>query len=140
MITFYFMLLCVEGICLLNVLITAVILIIRIVRKRTVRKEIAVIGISFSLLICTFLFTESHPTHPRYNDWFVVGSHISEVKEVYGEFDTGEYTPGQRGRVAYYLFEHQGGVMPCHLPHYYYIEYDRSGIVTKIYEGGPIGG
>ena len=51
-----------------------------------------------------------------------------------------KYIYGKSGRVAYYIYRDDGWIMPDHLPHYYYIEYDENGLATKVYDGVAPGG
>lgn len=91
----------------------------------------AVVIIIFSALI--FLF--SHSTYYKYNDWWVKGRSLAEIEERYGDFDI------RLGSTAgYYIYTDNGWIMPDHLPHYYYMEYDENGIVRRVYEGLHPGG
>lgn len=65
---------------------------------------------------------------------------IYKVQEKYGAFDIGKINDGQKGRVGYYIYTDNGPIMPDHLPHYYYIEYDEWGKVYKVYDTCALGG
>ena len=55
----------------------------------------------------------------QYNDWWVQGRTISQVEARYGPFDI-----SRNGVLGYYIYTDNGPIMPDHLPHYYYLEYE----------------
>ncbi|MGN0682897.1 MAG: hypothetical protein ACI4JY_04385 [Oscillospiraceae bacterium] len=121
--------------------ITCIILImIRQVRKRKGKAIGISIGINALLLGGTILYTASHSTYYKYNDWAILQSNIYTIEEKYGEFDLGKVNDNQKGRVAYYIYTDNGPIMPDHLKHYYYIEYDENGIVYNVYDECQPGG
>ena len=63
------------------------------------------------------------------------GRTISQVEARYGPFDI-----SRNGVLGYYIYTDNGPIMPDHLPHYYYLEYDDNGIVRNVYEGVAPGG
>ena len=73
-----------------------------------------------------------HTTHYKYEDTWIIGRHITEVEERYGEFDIGEYEAGKSDRVGY-MVEDWFPVMRDPVPSYYYIEYNDEGVVTEVY-------
>lgn len=91
-------------------------------------------------IVISILWICSHSTYYKYNDWWVIGRTIPEIEAKYGDFDMNKYIYGKSGRVAYYIYRDDGWIMPDHLPHYYYIEYDENGIATKVYDGVAPGG
>ncbi len=104
-------------------------------------KAIAVsIGINFALLVVVILYALSHSTYYRYNDWAILQSNIHMVKQKYGEFDLGNIKENEKGKVAYYIYTDNGPIMPDHLKHYYYIEYDEWGVVYNVYDSCQPGG
>ncbi|MBE6649145.1 MAG: hypothetical protein E7614_06465 [Ruminococcaceae bacterium] len=110
-----------------------------------IRKHIGkALGVSLGIVSVLFVFTifyaSSHSTYYKYNDWSILQSNIYTVKEKYGEFDLGKITDNQKGTVAYYIYTDNGPIMPDHLMHYYYIEYDENGIVYNVYDGCQPGG
>jgi hypothetical protein len=52
----------------------------------------------------------------------------------------GTISEGHSGTVAYYIYKDNGPIMPDHLDHYYYMEYDENGIIYKVYDGCAPGG
>ena len=118
----------------------AIWLIIAIIKKRNIKKPILSLSASAVLLVAAVLFMHSHSTYYLFNDSRILGSHIQEVQKQYGEPDLGAYTNGASGRFGYYIYTDNGPVMPDHLDHYYYIEYDESGVVTRVYDGCQPGG
>lgn len=86
------------------------------------------------------LFTNSHATYYRFNDWAVSGSDVQYVTERYGEPDIDHYIPGKGGSLWYYIYTDDGPVMPDHLDHYYYIGLDENGRVIEIRETVSPGG
>lgn len=121
--------------------ITCIILImIRKVRQRKGKAIGISIGINALLFGGTILYTASHSTYYKYNDWAILQSNICTIEEKYGEFDLGKVNDNQKGRVAYYIYTDNGPIMPDHLKHYYYIEYDENGIVYNVYDECQQGG
>lgn len=110
-------------------------------KGRKHNKTIAVfIGINFALLVVIVLYALSHSTYYRYNDWAILQSNIHMVEQKYGEFDLGEIKENEKGKVAYYIYTDNGPIMPDHLKHYYYIEYDEWGMVYNVYDSCQSGG
>lgn len=93
-----------------------------------------------ALILLSALFCHSHPTYYKYNDVWIVGKNIHAVEEKYGTFQKSEIHEEVAGRVAYYLYNDNGPIMPDYLDHYYYIEYDENGIVCRVYAGAQAGG
>ena len=110
------------------------------IRKRKAKAIGISIGINAVLLTATVLYSLSHSTYCKYNDWSVLQSSIYTVEDKYGKFDLGKVTDNQKGCVAYYIYTDNGPVMPDHLKHYYYIEYDENGIVYNVYDACQPGG
>lgn len=126
---------------LLVIIIISVVLIIK--RKhnmKSIRSSIVSLVVSSLLLLTLVTFVASHPTYYKYNDWLILGSDISKVQQKYGDFDLGVVTDNKAGKVAYYIYTDNGPIMPDHLKHYYYIEYDEHGSVDKVYEASQPGG
>ena len=96
--------------------------------------------ISILLLLMLFLFIASHPTYYKYNDWIILYSNINIVQQKYGDFDLGSVTENKAGVVAYYIYTDNGPIMPDHMKHYYYMEYDEWGVIYKVYETIQPGG
>jgi len=67
-------------------------------------------------------------------------SNIYTVEQKYGEFDLGKIKDNAKGRVAYYIYTDNGPIMPDHLDHYYYMEYDERGVIYNVYDGVQPGG
>ena len=111
-----------------------------IIKKRKIKKQIISLSVSAVLLLVAVLFIGSHSTYYLFNDCRILGNHIQEVPKQYGEPDLGRYTNGTSGRFGYYIYTDNGPIMPDHLDHYYYIEYDENGIVTDVYDGCQPGG
>lgn len=121
-------------------IISAVWLSLRCIRKQ--KKKAAALSLAFSLLLfcAVWVFTLSHGTYYKYNDWRIVGQSIHAVEEKYGEFDLGAVTEHTAGWAAYYIYTDNGPVMPDYLEHYYYMEYDEHGVVYRVYGGCQPGG
>lgn len=110
------------------------------VRKCNKKAIIISMIINFILLVVTILYVSSHSTYYKYNDWSILQSNIYEIEQKYGEFDLGEIKEKQKGRVAYYIYTDNGPIMPDHLEHYYYMEYDEWGVIYNVYDGCQPGG
>ncbi len=122
------------------VLVGIVWLVVLCRKKKRVRKPIAVMLTSIILLLGLILFVASHSTYYKYNDWKMLISNINIIEEEYGLFDVGTPVKGKAGRVGYYIYTDNGPIMPDHLNHYYYLEYDEWGMVYNVYDGCQIGG
>ena len=121
--------------------IISVVLIIRNrIKHRRIKPNVIFLGICCVLLAALTLFIASHPTYYKYNDWTILNSSIYEVQEKYGDFDIGKIQPMKAGKVAYYIYTDEGPIMPDHLKHYYYMEYDVWGVVYNVYDECQPGG
>ena len=113
-------------------------------KSKKKHKPIKALSILLSMDVIIFaaslVFVLSHPTYYKYNDWEIIGSHISNVKNRYGKFDIGTVRTGHSGEAGYYIYTDDGPIMPDHLPHYYYIHYDENGIVDSVKDSIPVGG
>ena len=113
-------------------------------KSKKKHKPIKALSVLLSLDVILFaaslVFTLSHPTYYKYNDWKIIGSNISDVQNRYGNFDVGNVRTGHPGEVGYYIYTDDGPIMPDHLPHYYYIHYDENGIVDGVKDSIPAGG
>ena len=125
---------------LVLVLVGIVWLVVACERKKRVRKPIAVMVMSSILLLGLILFVASHSTYYKYNDWKMLISNINMIEEEYGPFNEGTPEKGKAGRIGYYIYTDNGPIMPDHLDHYYYLEYDEWGMVYNVYDGCQIGG
>lgn len=123
--------------------IVFLVMLIKAISKKK-HKPIKIISVLLSLDVILFafllVFVLSHPTYYKYNDWEIMGSHISDVQNRYGNFDIGIVQTGHPGEVGYYIYTDDGPIMPDHLPHYYFIHYDENGIVDSVKESIPEGG
>ncbi len=93
-----------------------------------------------SILCAVLLYVSSHSTYYKYNDWFILQSNIHKVEQKYGKFDLGEIKDNEKGRAAYYIYTDNGPIMPDHMKHYYYMEYDEWGVIYNVYDGLQPGG
>ena len=125
---------------LAGLIVSVILVIVRKIRKRKCKSVIISIGISFVLIAITVLHTISHSTYYKYNDWAILRSNIYMVEQKYGKFDLGEIKQNQRGTVAYYIYTDNGPIMPDHMEHYYYMEYDEKGDIYNVYDACAPGG
>lgn len=125
---------------IVGVIICIIFFITKLIRKKNRKTVIIAVCIHFLLLIATILYFSSHSTYYKYNDWIILQSNIHMIEEKYGEFDLGQIKDGEKGTVAYYIYTDNGPIMPDHLKHYYYIEYDEWGIVYNVYDSCQPGG
>ncbi|MGN0670853.1 MAG: hypothetical protein ACI4JZ_09925 [Oscillospiraceae bacterium] len=122
-------------------MIVCIVFLIRSIVKKSRKKPIVIAAaVNVVLLSAVLLFNASHATYYKYNDWAILNSNIHTVEQKYGEFDLGEIHDNHSGRAGYYIYTDNGPIMPDHLPHYYYMEYDEQGIVRKVYDGVYPGG
>lgn len=99
------------------------------------RRNIFVISIISIVCLFAILFSISHLTYYKYNDWWIIGNNISKVREKYGDFDI-----ETSGRVGYYIYTNHHGIFPDHLKYYYYMYFDKDGIIYKVSIGCQPGG
>ena len=125
---------------IVGIIIGIILFIIHKVRKQKNKTTVVSIGINIVLLVVVVLYALSHSTYYRYNDWAILQSNIRMVEQKYGAFDLGEIKENEKGKVAYYIYTDNGPIMPDHLKHYYYIEYDEWGVVCDVYDSCQPGG
>lgn len=125
---------------IVGIIIGIILFIVHKVRKHDNKTTIVSMGINFVLLVVVILYALSHSTYYRYNDWAILQSNIHMVEQKYGEFDLGEIKENEKGKVAYYIYTDNGPIMPDHLKHYYYIEYDEWGVIYNVYDSCQPGG
>lgn len=105
------------------------------------KKKLLIASITIVIFTAVALFFASHSSSIKYNDWWIVGNSIENVRDKYGEFDRGMYGNYNRngdfgddgGTVGYYLYDDNSMVMPSHQPQYYWIEYDSNNIVQEVF-------
>lgn len=125
---------------IVGIIIGIILFIVHKVRKHDNKTTVVSMGINFVLLVVVILYALSHSTYYRYNDWAILKSNIHMVEQKYGEFDLGEIKENEKGKVAYYIYTDNGPIMPDHLKHYYYIEYDECGVIYNVYDSCQLGG
>lgn len=137
---FYIGTLLVMILLIVGIIICVISFITKLIRKNNRKTVIIAVCIHLSLLIVTILYASSHSTYYMYNDCIILQSNIHMIEEKYGEFDLGEIKDGEKGTVAYYIYTDNGPIMPDHLKHYYYIEYDEWGVVYNVHNSCQPGG
>lgn len=121
--------------CSIAVMASILAIIICCVRKRKLRTSILSLIASVLLLTGNSLFIHSHATYYKYNDWWVEQHSREEIRERYGDFDI-----EKPAFAAYFIYCDMDGFLPDHLQHYYYIWFDKNGMVNKVEDGCQIGG
>lgn len=111
-----------------------------IIKKKRLGMRFPALLVSMVLLAAVLLFTKSHGTYIRFNDWWISMNGAQKTAERYGAPELGGFTDGKSGSLGYYIYTDDGPIMPDHLEHYYYVEYDEQGNVTEIYDGTKPGG
>lgn len=117
-----------------------IVCLIRLAMHKDKKLTIVMIVCDLILGIGTTLFAASHRICFQYNDWAVLDHNIYWIEEKYGAFDLGHPENGKAGRAAYYIYTDNGPIMPDHLDHYYYMEYDEWGVVYEVYDSCQPGG
>jgi len=120
------------------ILVCAVILLVKVIRKTKKRPVVIALAVFTVLLGTTVLHSLSHKHSYKYNDWLILNLDIQTVEKIYGEFDLVD--TGWGNTVAYYMYKDNGPIMPSHSPMYYYIEYDSEGKVQRVFSSIPPGG
>lgn len=123
----------------IGTLICIVLLIKRFVKKERKKPIIFSVTADILLLFTVIIYTYSHSTYYKYNDLAILQSNIHMIEQKYGEFDLGKIKENEEGRVAYYIYTDNGPIMPDHLKHYYYMEYDTHGVVHNVYDAAEPG-
>ena len=88
-----------------------------------------------TLLLSIIVFYIIHPTYYKYNDIWIMGNTISDIKNRYGEFDL-----FNDAYAAYYIYTDNKDFLPDHLKHYYYMYYDENNIVYNVEDSCQPGG
>lgn len=116
-------------------LITCIVLFVKHKKRKQSNKAIVIsVVIDAFLLLVVILYASSHSIYYKYNDWIMLQSNIHMVEQKYGKFDLGEIKDNEKGSVAYYIYTDDGSIMPDHLDHYYYMEYDEWGMIYNVYD------
>lgn len=111
-----------------------------VVKQKAVGKRLALLIAAVVLAGVVLLFTSSHKTYYRFNDWLIKSGTASDVIERFGKPDIGTYAEGEPGRIGYYIYTDNGPVMPDHLEHFYFIAFDEQGKVTEVSDSIRPGG
>lgn len=115
--------------------------IVFVIRKHKLRQLfIILLTCCATVFACFTVWYCAHGETLMYNDWWVVGNDVRSVEQRYGEFDVGEYEYGYDGEVAYSLGWDRDILISDSQEKFYYIKYNKKGIVTRVYVGGPYGG
>lgn len=138
--TILFLQLAIFAVLIPGTIVSIIFLIKRILRKEKKYSVIISFVINIVFLTVLYVFSCSRGTYYKYNDWSIIGKDIHAIEQKYGEFDLGQIKDQQSGTVAYYIYTDNGIIMPDHLKHYYYIEYNETGIVYKVYDACQPGG
>ena len=117
---------------IVGIIVCVISFITKLIKKKNRKAVIIAVGIHFVLLTVSILYASSHSTYYKYNDWVILQSNIHMIEEKYGEFDLGEIKEGKKGRVAYCIYTDSGPIMPDHLKHNYYMEYDEWGMIYNV--------
>ena len=117
--------------------------------KRIKRKYFlitAVVILIAVIAICIWQFRITHPTHPKFNDKFILGSTAEEIIDKYGDFysyGSVKSITGEMTAVGVYKAQEKLLLWPFYyqVDAYYYINFDKDGKAFEVYleEGLPGG-
>lgn len=93
-------------ICLALCAVSLAVMMHGIVKQRRLGGRLAFLIAAGAVTAAVLLFTNSHATYYRFNDWAVSGSTVQDIVKRYGEPDINMYTPG-RGRQSVVLYLHR---------------------------------
>lgn len=126
---------------MISIIITLIGVICSVVKIKKKSKGVQTLMCTLIFGCVAYLFLASHGTWIVYNDWWICGKHIEDIRSRYGEYDYEVHFFDGGGRVGYYLY-HSNGLMldPNYLEHYYIMEYDEQGKVYSISLGAQQGG
>lgn len=110
------------------------------IKKRKKKPAVFALFTFLLLYLTALLFFSSHKTWYQFNDWYIIGQDIRTIEKKYGAFDLGCIMEGKSHWAAYYIYTDNGFIMPDHLEHYYYMEYDETGIIYEVYDDIRPGG
>ncbi|MCM1226063.1 MAG: hypothetical protein NC320_01400 [Clostridium sp.] len=116
------------------ILIIALIISVILLIKRRKKVNVIFTAVNTMLIISGILFCCSHSTYYKYNDWAIKDHNINMIEQKYGKFDLVKIENNKSGRAAYYIYTDDGPIMPDHLKHYYYMEYDCWGVIYNVYD------
>ena len=119
-------------ICLALCAVSLAVMMHGIVKQRRLGGRLAFLIAAGAVTAAVLLFTNSHATYYRFNDWAVSGSTVQDIVKRYGEPDINMYTPGRGGSLWYYIYTDEGPIMPDHLEHFYRIGIDENGRAAEI--------
>ena len=80
------------------------------------------------IVVCVILFFLSHSTYWKYNDWWIIGRHYTEVEDFYGEFDR-----DLGNKKGYFIKEDDSMIMPSYRGTYYWMIHNEEGIITEVF-------
>ncbi len=132
--------LCVSALLVIELIICIGFLIRSFIKKASKKPIIISIIINAIFLFGIVFYSLSHSTYYKYNDWAILQNNVYTIEQKYGAFDLGEIKDNEKGKVAYFIYIDNGPIMPDHLNHYYYMEYDERGVIYHVYDGVQPGG
>lgn len=127
-------------ILIISIIISLSIIIKNKLKRKQIKNSLILLILSIFISAADTLFLCSHSTYYKYNDWIILNSNINMVRKKYGEFDYGHIEKNKSGTVGYYIYTDNSPIMPDHLKHYYYMEYDSWGMIYRVYESCEVGG
>lgn len=108
--------------------------------KKTRLKYVTIcIGILIVFVVISGIYCwYTHPTHYRYNDYYVIGNDVEHIQKRYGEFDCIRYS-NEDGQVYYADYLVKDTDRWGNPPLYYAIEF-RDGKAVSVTITGRVGG
>ena len=130
------------AVIILSVITLIVVMVLNIKKQKTVGKTIRIGIIAGIVLVCMItIWISSHKSYPLINDWAFLGRDITVIEQKYKTFK--DYVTREDGSGYAVLNTAQitgrkmydSGDYSC-----YYMEFDKTGKIIKVYCARPFGG
>jgi hypothetical protein len=130
------------AVIILSVITLIVVMVLNIKKQKTVGKTIRIGIIAGIVLVCMItIWISSHKSYPLINDWAFLGRDITVIEQKYKTFK--EFSTREDGSgYAVLMTEQITGIKMYDSDDYscYYMEFDKTGKIIKVYCSRPVGG
>ncbi len=130
------------AVIILSVITLIVVMVLNIKKQKTVGKTIRIGIIAGIVLVCMItIWISSHKSYPLINDWAFLGRDITVIEQKYKTFKKC-FTREDGSGYAVLMTEQITGIKMYDSDDYscYYMEFDKTGKIIKVYCSRPVGG
>ena len=130
------------AVIILSVITLIVVMVLNIKKQKTVGKNIRIGTIVGIVLVCMItIWISSHKSYPLINDWAFLGRDINVIEQKYKTFKECSTREDGSG-YAVLMTEQITGIKMYDSDDYscYYMEFDKTGKIIKVYCSRPVGG